>query len=148
MALAKPKNIRKEIREELHDAGFPTIARMKCIRILERAVRHFRLYRGFLGQTILKPEDLESPRGKGRPDEGMLRALLISGLFRAWMEAFQEYPKINNKNYPLSPFVRFAMKIMEREGLGKIEDHLEEFRSYRKKLMIQSGFQVVRGKVI
>ncbi len=148
MALAKPKNIRKEIRHYMHAAGFPTIARLKYTRIVERAVRHFRLYQRALGQTILKPEDLASPRGKGHPDEAMPRAILISGLFRAWMKAFQEYPKINNKNYPLSPFMRFAKKIMQREGVGKTENHLEEFRSYRKKLMIQSGFQVVRGKVI
>ena len=83
---------------------------------------------------MLRPEDLTRKRGKGRPSEALARDLLIAGLFRAWMVVFQEYPKINNKNYPLSPFVRFATAILTREGIGKIEDHLEEFRVYQKKV--------------
>ncbi len=97
---------------------------------------------------MLEPADLTRKRVKGRPSEELPRALLIAGLFLAWMRAFKEYPKINNKNYPLSPFVRFATAILMREGIGKIEDHLEEFRAYRKKCMIDSGFEVVRGAVI
>ena len=113
-----------------------------------RIVRQFRVCRGRLSNTVLRPEDLTRKRGKGRPSEALVRDLLIAGLFRAWMVGFQEYPKINNKNYPLSPFVRFATAILTREGIGKIEDHLEEFRAYRKKCMTDSGFQVVRGAVI
>ncbi len=148
MALVNPKNIRKEIRADIAKAGFPYGVRAQVETSSVRAVRQFRVYRKRLGSTVLQPHDLTQKRGKGRPSEALVRDLLIAGLFRAWMEAFQEYPKINNKNYPLSPFVRFAMAILMREGIGKIEDHLEEYRAYRKKCMIDSGFRVVRGLVI
>ncbi len=148
MALVNPKNIRKEIRADIANAGFPYGMRAQVETMTVRAVRQFRVYRKRLGSTVLQPQDLTRKRGKGRPSEELPRTLLIAGLFRAWMEAFQEYPKINNKNYPLSPFVRFAMAILMREGIGKIEDHLEEFRAYRKKCMMDSGFAVVRGAVI
>ena len=148
MGLAIPKNIRLQIRADIVAAKFPIEAREHAERVIVRAVRRFRVYQKQLGKTVLLPEDLSQRRGKGRPAEEMLRAVLISGLFRAWMVGFDEYPKINNKNYPLSDFVRFASTILMREHIGKIEDHLEEFRAYRKKCMLDSGFQVVRGVVI
>lgn len=148
MALVKPKNIRRQVRADLAKAGFPYGARAQAVTSTVRAVRQFRIYRARLGSRVSQPKDLPRKRSRGRPSEELPRALLIAGLFRTWLVAFQEYPKINNKNYPLSPFVRFATAILMREGIGKIEDHLEEFRAYRKKCMIDSGFQVVRGVVI
>lgn len=148
MALVKPKNIRREVRADIANAGFPYGARAQAETSMVRIVRQFRVYRKRLGSTAVQPEAWTRKRGKGRPSEELPRTLLIAGLFRAWLVAFQKYPKINNKNYPLSPFVRFATAILMREGIGKIEDHLEEFRAYRKKCMVDSGFQVVRGAVI
>ncbi len=148
MALVKPKNIRQQVRADIAQAKFPYATRAFAEKTIVRSVRQFRVYRAQLGVTKLRPEDLTAKRGKGRPSEAMLRALLISGVFRAWTAAFHKYPTINNKNYPLSPFVRFATAILMREGIGKIEDHLEEFRTHRKKCMVNSGFQVVRGAVI
>ena len=148
MALVKPKNIRQQIRADIARAGFPYGTRAQVETSSVRIVRQFRVCRGRLANTVLRPEDLTRKRGKGRPSEALARDLVIAGLFRAWMVGFQEYPKINNKNYPLSPFVRFATAILTREGIGKIEDHLEEFRAYRKKCMVDSGFSVVRGAVI
>lgn len=148
MALVNPKNIRRQVRADIASAGFPYGVRAQAEKTTVRAVRQFRVYRTRPGSTVLQSEDLTRKRNKGRPSEALPRALLIAGLFRAWMGAFQEYPKINNKNYPLSPFVRFATAILTREGIGKIEDHLEEFRAYRKKCMVDSGFKVVRGAVI
>jgi hypothetical protein len=148
MALVKPKNIRQQVRTDITQAKFPYVTRALAEKTIVRSVRQCRVYRSQLGNTELYPEDLTAKRGKGRPSEAMLRALLISGVFRAWAAAFRKYPTINNKNYPLSAFVRFATAILMREGIGKIEDHLEEFRAYRKKCMVDSGFQVVRGAVI
>ncbi|QWD76449.1 hypothetical protein ICV32_01885 [Polynucleobacter sp. MWH-UH24A] len=148
MALVNPKNIRQQVRADIAQAKFPYATRALAERTIVRSVRQCRVYRTRLGGTKLRPEDLTSKRGKGRPSEAMLRALLISGVFRAWTAAFRKYPTINNKNYPLSPFVRFATAVLMREGIGKIEDHLEEFRAYRKKCMVDSGFSVVRGAVI
>ena len=68
---------------------------------------------------------------KGQRDETMLRNLLIAELFRAWQLAFGQAPVINNKGYPATKFVVFAEEIFGLLGIGKIEDHLEEFQSFR-----------------
>jgi len=70
---------------------------------------------------------------KGQRDETMLRNLLIAELFRAWQLAFNQVPVINNKGYPATKFVIFAYQIFGLLGIGKIEDHLEEFQSFRAK---------------
>ena len=70
---------------------------------------------------------------KGQRDETMLRKLLIAELFRSWQYAFNETPVINNKGYPATKFVVFAEQIFYLLGIGKIEDHLEEFQSFRAK---------------
>ncbi len=84
---------------------------------------------------------------RGRPSEVMFRNIVFASLFRAWMLGKDEDPIINNKGYPASPFVVFAEPILEGLGIGKVEDHLEEFRSYRKKAFEDSGFTVTRGRV-
>ena len=83
----------------------------------------------------------------GHPDEAGLRNIVFSTLFRAWMLGKGAYPTINNKNHPASSFVIFAEPILRGLGIGKIEDHLEEFRSFRKKAFIDSEFEVNRGRV-
>jgi len=70
---------------------------------------------------------------KGQRDEAMLRNLLIAELFRSWQLAFNQTPVINNKGYPATKFVVFAEQIFALLGIGKIEDHLEEFQSFRVK---------------
>jgi hypothetical protein len=77
---------------------------------------------------------------KGQRDETMLRNLLIAELFRSWQYEFNETPVINNKGYPATKFVVFAEQIFALLGIGKIEDHLEEFQSFRAKSLAQ--FQV------
>ncbi len=74
---------------------------------------------------------------KGQRDETMLRNLLISELFRSWRFAYDETPVINNKGYPATKFVVFAEQIFALLGMGKIEDHLEEFQSFRAKSLAQ-----------
>jgi len=75
---------------------------------------------------------------KGQRDETMLRHLLIAQLFRSWQLAFNELPSINNKGYPATRFVVFAEQIFYLLGIGKIEDHLEEFQSFRVQSFRQS----------
>jgi hypothetical protein len=77
---------------------------------------------------------------KGQRDETMLRNLLIAELFRSWQLAFNQTPVINNKGYPATKFVVFAEQILALLGIGKIEDHLEEFQSFRAQSLAQ--FQV------
>ena len=82
---------------------------------------------------------------KGQRDETMLRNLLIAELFRSWQLAFNEVPAINNKDYPATKFVVFAEQIFYLLGIGKIEDHLEEFQSFRAKSL--AYFDVNEGEV-
>ena len=82
---------------------------------------------------------------KGQRDETMLRNLLIAELFRSWHLAFEEVPAINNKDYPATKFVAFAEQIFYLLGIGKIEDHLEEFQSFRAKSL--AYFDVNEGEV-
>ena len=82
---------------------------------------------------------------KGQRDETMLRNFLIAELFRTWQLAFNEVPAINNKDYPATKFVVFAEQIFYLLGIGKIEDHLEEFQSFRAKSLAQ--FDVNEGPV-
>ena len=44
---------------------------------------------------------------------------------------------INNKGYPATKFVVFAEQIFALLGIGKIEDHLEEFQSFRAQSLAQ-----------
>lgn len=74
---------------------------------------------------------------KGQRDETMLRNLLVAELFRSWQYAFNETPVINNKGYPATKFVVFAEQIFALLGIGKIEDHLEEFQSFRAQSLAQ-----------
>jgi hypothetical protein len=74
---------------------------------------------------------------KGQRDETMLRNLLIAELFRSWQLAFNQTPVINNKGYPATKFVVFAEQIFALLGIGKIEDHLEEFQSFRAQSLAQ-----------
>ena len=74
---------------------------------------------------------------KGQRDETMLRNLLAAELFRSWQLAFNETPVINNKGYPATKFVVFAEQIFDLLDIGKIEDHLEEFQSFRAKSLAQ-----------
>ena len=151
MALVKPKNIRLEMRCHIVGSRFPMATRGKVETILVRAVRYVRVIRKsrkICHKPLQSQDSLMKARKRGRQDEALLRAYVFAALFRAWMIGFDEYPKINNKGSAASPFVIFAETVLQRLGIGKVEDHLEEFRSYRKKLFVASGFRVIRGKVI
>ena len=151
MALAQPKNIRLEMRRHIASSHFPIGTRPTVEDILVRAVRYVRVIRQsrkICHKPLQSQDSLMKARVRGRQDEALLRAYVFAALFRVWMMGFNEYPKINNKRSAASPFVIFAETVLQRLGIGKIEDHLEEFRSYRRKVLIASGFRVVRGKVI
>ena len=156
MALAKPNNIRLELRGDIAAANFPFGKRREIETLLVRTVRY---YRTIKNHRKIRPSQSRAPklctgllvmksRLRGRQDDFLLRAYVFSALFRAWMIGFNEYPKINNKGSSPTQFGIFADFVLHRLGIGKVEDHLEQFRSYRKKLLIESGFKVVRGKVI
>ena len=148
MTLAIPKNIRLQVRADIARAQFPVAKRARAEQTVVRKIRQTRIMRRWLEANPKELGLAPAPRLRGRPSEALLRAYLLAGLFYAWLEAFGEYPKINNKYHHLTPFVHFVWAILQREGMGKIHQHLEEFRSFRKKAMAEAGFRMVRGVVI
>jgi len=151
MALSQPKNIRRELRRHIASSNIPFGKRRQIEDLLVRAMRYFRVMRKSRQKSLpLSPSNPLPTNSllRGRQDDSLLRDYIFSALFRAWMIAMDQYPRINNKGYPATPFVIFSDYVLQRLGIGKIEDHLEEFRSRRKKLMTDSGFKVVREKVI
>jgi hypothetical protein len=78
---------------------------------------------------------------KGQRDESMLRHFLIAELFRAWVGEFGTLPVINNKGYNSTQFVIFAHEIFGILGIGKTEDHLEKFQSFRANSLKNHHFQ-------
>ena len=151
MALAQPKNIRCELRRHIASSNIPFAKRRQIEDLLVRAIRYFRVMRKSRQKSLPQSPTNPLPTNsllRGRQDDSLLRDYIFSALFRAWMIGMDQYPRINNKGYPATQFVIFSEYVLERLGIGKIEDHFEEFRSHRKKLMTDSGFKVVRGKVI
>lgn len=74
-----------------------------------------------------------APRPRGRSDESAIRHYLFSCLFSVWERSFGVEPKVNKKD-ALKPtrFVVFVESLLEPEGFGKIINHLEEYRTYRR----------------
>jgi len=147
MVLAIPKNIRLQIRYAITTARFPSKKRKAVETLLVRAVRQFRVMRVRIPVSDGPTHHPVIKRGKGRPNQTLLRNFLIAAVFRAWMVEFNQHPAINRKRDMPTAFVRFAQTILMREGIGKTLDNLEKFQSYRKRLMMSSGFAVARGRV-
>ena len=151
MALAQPRNIRRELRRHIASSNIPFGKRRQIEDLLVRAIRYFRVMRKSRQKSLPQSPTNPLPTNsllRGRQDDSLLRDYIFSTLFRAWMIGMDQYPRINNKGYQATQFVIFSEYVLQRLGIGKIEDHFEEFRSHRKKLMTDSGFKVVRGKVI
>ena len=148
MELAKPKNIRLEIRSHIARSKFPKKSRQHVEKILVRAIRYYRILTRRPPKILSNSShNAKSVRSRGRPNLSEQRNFLISELFRAWVVGFKLYPTINNKLDGPSPFVKFCEPMLRREGIGRVLDHLEKYRAYRKRVMEKYGFKVVRGKV-
>lgn len=148
MALAKSKNIRLEIRAHVAHSKFPIKRRRLVEGILVRAIRYYRILTRRPPKIVSNSShNAKSVRSRGRPNLSEQRNFLMSELFRAWVVGFKLYPTINNKLYGPSPFVKFCEPILRREGIGRVLDHLEKYRAYRKRVIEKYGFKVIRGKV-
>ena len=149
--MAPLSKIRSQIRKKVADAKFPFATRARVEDIIVRAISHFRLHRNrskfsrlpLPGSTRFRVE----PQKRGPKDKKAERMYLLSQLHFAWLVGFNEYPKINNKDYRDRPFVVFVESILLSEGIARIHGNLEEFRSYRKQQLAASGFKLVRGQV-
>ena len=83
------------------------------------------------GQRSTKnPFDRKKP--KGRKSEELLRLYLMGVLWETWLRGTHKQPVVNNKGNARTPFVKFVASIFELSAMGKVEDHLEEYQSYRR----------------
>ncbi len=102
-------------------------------QIIIDAIRHADFYyrNPIAGYKALKPtrQNFGTNRKRGRKPLKNIRYLIYAALFRSWLLGFSEIPKVNNKNYRDTKFVSFAKLVSELVGLGKVLQHLEEFRS-------------------
>lgn len=149
--LHQSPSIRREVREALMRFQFPPDQLKRAEDILVRQIRISRLQTRSIPGTHFKNEiDVEQhfdwqrfywSKGRGRTDQSLKRAHLIATCFRVWVLAFGEVPKTNNRGYARTPFMQFVHQLLRREGIGKLESHMESFRSYRKKAQhaIQGG---------
>ena len=141
--LYRKRSIRCEVREALTRYQFPPHVLKEVEDILVRQIRISRLINRHNPATRFKNADdalmrfdvhqFVWPKGRGRSHEALKRTHLFATLFRVWVIAFGEEPKINNKGFARTPFVQFAHMVLRHEGIGKLESHLEAYRSYRKK---------------
>lgn len=149
--LAPITKIRTQVRRKIANAKFPYNKRPQVENIIIRAIIHCRLYENRIRSSKLiaatvRRSNMANKRGP--KDLSLIRNYLFSELHRAWLIGFGKYPAINNKTYPDTPFVVFVGSILESENIFRTIGNLEEFRSYRRRLLLDSGFKVIRGKVI
>lgn len=72
--------------------------------------------------------------GTARPNnrsQESLRMYLLAALWRAWMLGTNSKPKVNNRDYPDTRFVKFVTDVAVSLGMGNVIKNLERFQSYR-----------------
>lgn len=128
---------KKQLQVAIQNAKFPIEKRAIAEELVWNGLKlywEFKVQRYFshTGKLVKKPQ----PSHKisiGRYDQKQARTILISALCRAWLEAFSNSkPRLNHKAASMTNFHHFAQEVMAREGVGKIQEHLEEFWSTRK----------------
>jgi hypothetical protein len=147
-------SIRLEIRYILKHHQFPKKALSHCETILVRSIRQARIYRKKLPKdywceiTQQYMPFKKNRRGRN-PQEFRIRMLIINSLFRCWRYAFQEEPIINNRGNTARPFTLFVADVLAGENIGNVEDNLEYYRSYIRRLLnIESKHQNVMSTYI
>ncbi|QWD88180.1 hypothetical protein GQ367_04505 [Polynucleobacter sp. MWH-CaK5] len=132
---------RFELRFILKTAGFPKTKLDDAERVIIRAVRIARRHRK------KRPDHYFCPilkqwmpyrvvkKARGRPSEKPLRYLIICALFRAWRIGFSDFPVINNRGFNPTPFVIMVQAIFTAEGYANVEDNLDFYRSYCKRML-------------
>jgi hypothetical protein len=147
-------NIRLEIRDTLKRHQFPVTSLKHCETILVRSIRQARIYRKKLPKDYWCETTQQympyKKRGRGRnPQELGIRMLIMHALFRCWRYAFQEEPIINNRGNTARPFTLFVADVLAGENIGNVEDNLEYYRSYIRRLLnIESKHQNVMSTYI
>jgi hypothetical protein len=147
-------NIRLEIRLTLKGHFFPNASLKHCEKILVRAIRQARIYRKRLPKDywceITQQYMPYKKKGPGRnPQELRIRMLIMHALFRCWRYAFKDEPIINNRGNVARPFTLLATDVLVGENISNVEDNLESYRSYIRRLLnIESKRQSVMSTYI
>ncbi len=135
-----PGSIRLEIRYILKQHQFPIEDISHCEAILVRSIRQARIYRKKLPKDywceVTQQYMPYKKRGRGRnPQELRIRMLIMHAIFRSWHYAFKEEPIINNRGNTARPFTLFAADIFAGENIANVEDNLEYYRAYIRRLL-------------
>lgn len=132
----------KDLERVIASANFPRnvqriqdIARQTFENIEQNLNKPYELH----GGTRATRDNFGAPLPKGQRDETLLRHHLIAALYRIWELGHGEVPVINNKDNPVRPFVVFVEEIFYLLKVGKVDQHLEAFQTYRKEQFKQSG---------
>ena len=126
-----------QLRQCIHHAGFPMEVRSGVNGVIKQGLASYRehrtrwYYSSSTGKEIKKPAPGHNA-SKGRHDQTDARNVLISALCRAWISGFGIEPTLNHKNDQDTDFAKFAMEIMQMEGIGHAHQHLEKYWSFRK----------------
>ena len=94
----------------------------------------------YLGQRYAK-NPFGRQKAKGRKSEELLRLYLMGVLWETWLRGAQQQPVVNNKGNVRKPFVKFVASIFELSAMGKVEDHLEDYQSYRQATLEGKSYQ-------
>jgi hypothetical protein len=133
-------SLRQEVRDTLKRHQFLKDSQKVCESMIVRAIRQIRVYRKKRPKTYWCPITNHyvpyrvRPRGRSR-DELRIRMLLMHTVFRAWRKAFMADPVINNRGNDPRPFTLFAQDIFVIEPMENLEDNLEHYQSYVRRLL-------------
>jgi hypothetical protein len=128
---------RGEVRAALVNAKFPAATKQMAEELVWNGLENYREYKfskyySHTQKPVKKPQEGHKT-SIGRHDQTEARTILISALCRAWLQKGAGKPTLNHKNDPMSDFHHFAQEVMGREGIGKIQQQLEEYWSTRRK---------------
>jgi hypothetical protein len=127
----------QQLQQCIHNAGVPIEKRKQTFDIITQGLTGYRehrnrwYYSSASGKKVKKPS-LAHHAPKGRHDQADARNILISALCRAWIYGLDSTPTLNHKNNRDTDFAKFAMEIMQLEGIGHAHQHLEAYWSFRK----------------
>jgi len=128
---------RAQLQAAIANAKFPAATRQMAEDIVWNGLELYREYKSpkytsHTGKLIKKPQ-AGHRTSIGRYDQTEARTILISALCRAWLQKGAGNPTLNHKDDPMSEFHHFAQEVIGREGIGKIQQHLEKHWSNRAK---------------
>ena len=142
----------QKLQQCIHHAGFPLGKRGRVLDVISRGLTEYREHRtrryySFATGKKIKKSSQGHTAKAGRHNQTAARDVLISAICRAWIDGFGIKPTLNNKNDRDTDFAKFAMEIMQMEGIGHAHQHLEEYWSFRKREWQLNQFHIEKCRV-